>query len=401
MSDNEEQKTEKPNPLTKSHQKILDAACSIWGEGATAKDAAYMARELVQCTLPHRNPGAVPTWSRRNGSLVLTIQAGYKLDHKTGNRVFIGHPYGTIPRLLLFWMVSEAIRTKSPRLELGNSLNEFMEELGLSSYTGRGKRGDATRLKNQMERLFNAFISFEGQITKDGRTGNARLNMAVAEKTVFWWSDKLPEHSTLFNNYIELGQRFFEAITAAPVPVDMRALRALKQSPLALDLYVWLTYTAFRAHKSGEPIFVSWEQLHNQMGGDYSDIEDFRKKGVKQALAKIMVVYPKLKLGKRLGGIEVLPESLPALQPRGETIEGRATRVPTPEPVTPAVTSPPAGKHLTPATIEKFRFRFPRFDVYACEADFRHWLETKASEQPRNFQSAFLGFAEKWTANKI
>jgi len=389
-------------PLTRSQTKILDAACSIWGDEATANDAAYMARELVQCTLPHRNPGEVPTWSRKNGNLVLTIQAGYKLDKKTGNRVFIGHPYGTIPRLLLFWMVSEAVRTKSPRLELGSSLNEFMRELGLTpSSVGAGKRSDATRLKNQMERLFNAFISFDGEITKAGRTGTARLNMVVARKTMFWWSEKEPEQGSLFQSYIELGEDFYEAITAAPVPVDIRALRALKQSPLALDLYAWLTYTAFRAHKSGEAIFVPWEQLHNQMGGEYSDIEDFRKKGAKPALAKIMMVYPKLKLGKRLGGIEVLPESLPALQPRGETIEGTATRVPSSEPITSAATPPPAGKHLTPATIEKFRARFPRFDVYACETDFRHWLETKASEQPRNFQSAFLGFAEKWTANKI
>ena len=33
-----------------------------------------------------------------------------------------GYPYGTIPRLLLFWMTTEATRTKSRRLELGNSL---------------------------------------------------------------------------------------------------------------------------------------------------------------------------------------------------------------------------------------------------------------------------------------
>jgi len=386
-------------PLTRSHQKILDAACSIWGDEATASDAAYMARELVQCTLPHRNPGEVPTWSRRNGNLVLTIQAGYKQDPKTGKSVFIGHPYGTIPRLLLFWMVSEAVRTKSPHLELGSSLSEFMDELGLDAGRG-GKRSDATRLKNQMERLFRSRFSFEKNTTEGKINRSAWLDMQVAPKGEFWWTEKEPEQGSLFKSWIELGQDFYQAITAAPVPVDMRALRALKKSPLALDLYAWLTYTAFRAHKNGETIFIVWEQLHDQMGGDYEHIQHFRAK-VKAALAKIMIVYPKLRLGKRQGGIEVLPESLPALQPRGETIEGTATRVPTPEPVAAAAAQPPAGKHLTPATIEKFRARFPRFDVYACEADFRHWLASKASEQPRNFQAAFLGFAEKWTTGKI
>jgi hypothetical protein len=30
---------------------------------------------------------------------------------------------------------------------------------------------------------------------------------------------------------------FFEQLVAAPVPLDLRAVRALKRSPLALDLY--------------------------------------------------------------------------------------------------------------------------------------------------------------------
>jgi hypothetical protein len=38
-----------------------------------------------------------------------------------------------------------------------------------------------------------------------------------------------------------LGENFFEAITAAPVPLDMRVLKTLKRSPLALDLYAWLS----------------------------------------------------------------------------------------------------------------------------------------------------------------
>ena len=42
----------------------------------------------------------------------------------------IGYPYGTLPRLLLFWITREALRTNSPRIELGNSLAKFMEELG-------------------------------------------------------------------------------------------------------------------------------------------------------------------------------------------------------------------------------------------------------------------------------
>lgn len=102
----------------------------------------------------------------------------------------------------------------------------------------------------------------------------------------------------------------------------MRALKALKRSSLALDLYSWLTYEAFRAHKSGEPRYETWEQLHAHMGGEYGRLDNFRAK-VKAALLKIRAVYPGLKLGAKQGGIEILPESYPALQPRDVTIDGQ------------------------------------------------------------------------------
>ena len=130
--------------LTPAQRKLLDDSATIFGEPATRQDAAYLPRELVQVTLPHKNPGNIPVWRRKNANITVGIEPG--ADLKTG----YGYPYGIIPPLLLFWITTEAVRTKSPRLELGNSLSGFMAELGLSAYTGRGKRGDAKRLRNQM-----------------------------------------------------------------------------------------------------------------------------------------------------------------------------------------------------------------------------------------------------------
>ncbi len=128
-------------PLTRAQRKLLDASAFIFGEGMTPKVAAFMARQLVQASLPHRNPGNMPAWNRTNGHLTLTIRPGR--DHKQDQP--LGYPYGTIPRLLLFWIATEAVKTKNRQLELGSSLSAFMAELGLSSATGRGKRGDARR----------------------------------------------------------------------------------------------------------------------------------------------------------------------------------------------------------------------------------------------------------------
>jgi hypothetical protein len=100
----------------------------------------------------------------------------------------------------------------------------------------------------------------------------------------------------------------------------MRALKALKRSPLALDLYAWLTYEAFRANKSGKGRFVAWKLLAEQMGTDYANTDEFARKA-RVALGKTQALYPSLKLGSLRGGVRVEPDSLPAITPRPTTID--------------------------------------------------------------------------------
>ena len=303
------QVVKKAAAITPHVVKLLDAAQAIRTEPDEA-EAAFMARQLVQCTLPHANPGNVPVWTRTNGNLTLGIQQGY--DLKTSEP--IGYPFGSIPRLLLFWITTEAVQTKRRKLELGNSLSYFMRQLGLDSNTGRGKRGDATRLREQMRRLFAAHISFEQSITKNDTVGVRWLHMHVAPKGELWWDPKQPSQDNLWESWIELGEDFFTAITSAPVPVDMRALRALKRSPLALDLYSWASYRAFTATKKGKAQFVPWAALMGQLGTDYADRKDFKRYS-KDALRKVQAVYPTLVLTYKPGGLTIHPSS-PAIPPR-------------------------------------------------------------------------------------
>lgn len=292
--------------LSRQKQRIVEASVAISLDRPTDQEKAFLARHLVQTTLPHANPGNVPVWSRRNGNLTLTIQQGYDEQGCP-----YGHPYGTIPRLLLYWMTTEALRTKSPKLDLGDNLADFMEALGLDPSRG-GKRSDAHRLKDQMLRLFEARISFKSQIERDGITGEAKDRMQIAEQTMLWWDHGDSKTRGLWNSYVVLDPRFYKAITASPVPVDLRVLQAIRRSPLALDLYSLLTYQSYRAHKMGQPRFMSWKQLQTALGTSYERVDNLRA-AVKSALAKIEAVYPSLLVGEREGGIEVLPESLPSI----------------------------------------------------------------------------------------
>jgi hypothetical protein len=290
--------------ITRQHSKLLDAAEAIRLD-PDKTEAAFIARQLVQATLPHKKPSDdLPAWSRTNGNLTLGIQAGWNFEKKKS----YGYPYGTIPRLLLFWMTTEAVRTKNPRLELGNSLSQFMREIGLNPDNGGtgAKRSDARRLRDQMERLFQSTISFQQKREDDGRKGEAWMNMSIAPEGMLWWDEKQPEQGALFGSWIELSKQFFNAIIAAPVPVDMRALKALKNSPLALDLYSWSTYTAYRTQKSGQSRSVSWEILHKQLGGEYSNPYEFARKA-RLALRTVQSVYPELGLEFEKGGVKILP----------------------------------------------------------------------------------------------
>ena len=130
--------------------------------------------------------------------------------------------------------------------------------------------------------------------------------MNVTEKTDLWWNPKHPDQIALWESWIELGQNFFDAITAAPVPVDFRALRALKRSPLALDLYAWATYKAYSLQRRRAPQFVPWRGLMKQLGASYGDVDNFKKYAA-AALKKVRIVYPGLKIVRRPGGIDVFP----------------------------------------------------------------------------------------------
>ena len=210
-------------------------------------DLGFMARLLALCSLPRTNPGNRKEYKRVNGPFTLYMVAG------GGNKL----PFGNLPRLLLAWVSTEAVRTGSRVLILGDSLSEFMRTLGVYSSAG----GVANRLRNQMDRLFNAHVSM---IYEDER-GKATVNSLIARRTEFWWNERKPDERMLWESKIELGEDFFNEIIQHPVPLDMNTLTALKRCALGLDLYLWLTYRMFTLK---HPLRLTWRQVYRQFGVD-------------------------------------------------------------------------------------------------------------------------------------
>lgn len=279
-------------------------------------ELAFLSKQLVVATFPHSEPDKnLPVWTRCDGNYVLSIQPGYETNPKTQKSVSLGYPFGSIPRLLMFWMTAEALRTKSRHLVLGDSLAAFMRELDLNPENGSlgAKRSDASRLRNQLERLVCSRISCVDYSTEH-RT--PRLNMEVSSKSDLWWNPKSPEQLTLFESWVELGENFYEALTYRPIPLHMPVLKALKTSPLELDLYAWLVYRVFGVNRKGTPVFIRWRDIEKQIGAGYRDTREFSRHA-KRAIGKIQAIYPKLRVEFPRGRLAIYP-GVYLVEPRAE-----------------------------------------------------------------------------------
>ena len=278
------------NKDTNSYKRIMQLVeNSMAIEAEAAKEAGavgYMARALVQATMPHSKPTET-SFVRENGAFSMAIMAHPK----------VGLPYGSVPRLLVAYLTTEAVRSKSREIELGDSLSAFMAELG-EVPTG-GRWGSITRVKEQTKRLFASNIA----CTYTADDMDAGVNLAVADSYELWWNPKNPEQGTVFSSFVKLGERFFEEVTQNPVPVDLRALQALKKSPMALDAYCWLTY---RMSYLSKPTVIPWAALQMQFGAEFGRIQDF-KKGFLKHLKAVLLMYPDAKVQPTEHGLELRP----------------------------------------------------------------------------------------------
>ena len=289
------------SPQELHHFTQADQVDELVGASEAAPDLGFMARLMALCSLPRTNPGDRKEYVRRNGPYALVMSAGGL------NKL----PFGNLPRLLLAWVCTEAVRTQSRELILGASLSEFMRELGMQT-SGGSARGDRTRLRHQMRRLFNAYV----QLLYEDERGEVSISSLVADRTEFWWNERKPDESSLWKSKIELGEKFFNEIIQHPVPLDMNILKALKRSSLGLDLYLWITYRTFALKW---PLRLSWRQLYRQFGvdpakaNDHRTVQNFRSEVLRE-LKKIKAAWPGLNYATGLG-VLILSPSKPSIPP--------------------------------------------------------------------------------------
>ena len=343
-------------------------------ESEEAKEAGsfgFIAWLLTQATFPYRaQPNCA--YTRHNGLFSLSIMAPPN----------VGLPYGSYPRLLLSWVTTEAVRTHDPVLELGPTLSAFMNDLGLVA--AWGEKGTVPILRNQMKRLFSSTIScqYEDKNNEKGASFN------IADDYDLWWSPKLPDQLPLWKSTVTLGTRFFKEIIEKPVPIDLQALKRLKRSPLALDIYCWLTHRMSYLRKETE---IPWAALQLQFGADYALTRQFKAAFLKQ-LKVTQSIYNSAKVEEGKYGLILKPS------PPHVASKSKPLRVSKTSPLTSALLPHPNPEstaiRLKTETYEKARQAAPGFDVYVLEQDWRAWI-AKKGERPKNPDSAFVGFCRR------
>ena len=372
MSDDIEQND--PFKLPAIQRRIIDASVAI--EQDDPLDIIYQHSLFCQVALPRSRPES-RTFERayRNGSV--KMQAGELWNGLKWVEQPL--PAGPKPRLALMHINSQAVKTHSPYIDIGNSCRQFLERLGLNPNGGSTYR----LFKREMQALAACRMTLG--YTDGGRA--ITLNTQPVEEFSAWLTAD-DDEPALWPGHLELSRKYLESLLEHAVPLDARACGALAHSAMALDLYSFL---ARRLHVLQDPVKVTWHQFHAQFGQEFNDWRSFKKKFI-PALRAAQTVYLDAKIESVTGGLLLKP-SLPPVHACSVAVShGLATQVRQSLPA-------PTTQHLLPETVERFRLLYPRLDPYACKDAFDVWLETK--EAPRSYDKAFMGFAKKWVKGKF
>lgn len=264
---------------------------------------------LIQCSFPHADPGDITSFTRRNGWLELTLGT---------TRPESGLPYGVPARLLTIYCASEAMRTRSPEIYLGKSVQDFLRLLEIP--ITRGARGSLSVYASQLLRLIHSTLTIDEDIQDvNGRTGLHIRQALFVDEARLWWDEPKQAGTTSSPKSIGSGSSLvlskvlFDSILERSAPLSTAAIKRLRKSPMDLDVYAWLVHRLFNL---GKPSMVTWDQLSGQFGHSYGEARMFRR-FFSDSLKRVLSVYPEAKLNVTANGVLLLPSKphVPRLSP--------------------------------------------------------------------------------------
>jgi len=371
-----------PRELVPLTRRVTDAALQL--AQPLSEEPEFMHAVLCQVGLP-RSEVKEREFTRSTGGASMLIEAGKWFDGMRYHDMPL--PYGTRPRLVLFHVCSEAVRKKSPEVEVERSASAFLERLGIK------KSGESfAAFKKQMLALAACRMQIGYQT--DSKVVNLKCDPIQRFDA---WTQSDNGQLGLWPGVIRLSNEFFETLSEHAVPLDPRAIAALQNSALALDTYTWLAHRLWRI-KQPKGVTLYWRNLKDQFGQEYRSDKDFKREFA-GALRKAYAVYPEARIEIVRGGVRLMsspppvkrkqvvvaiPPLPPAALPRAEDTSPMDARE------TDDVTFLDFTRSLAPETLETAKQRVgENFDK--CALSFGRMLHS-LKRRPTNLDERFLSY---------
>lgn len=250
---------------------------------------SFLHSVLCAMSLPVRRPAddQAPI-IRQDGQYTLVITPKAVVQRVNGQQALavLGVPYGSLPRLVLIHIMTEAVRTKSRQVVLGVSFTDWMRRMGFRTIS-YGPRGSATLIRQQLDRL----LACEWMIRWDQEDSNGTKEFGIREIKLTNEYVGTDVKGGGFRREIYLTEPFFEHLRKHAVPLNEHAIRQLRDSATALDLYTWLAYRLPRISPK-RPAILSWQQLAVHFGNTGTNIRKFRQTVRDAWDRQVSAVYP-------------------------------------------------------------------------------------------------------------
>lgn len=272
---------------------VVDVAAAVLEEESRALGITYSGFCLT--SLPHKKLNPDADWRRDQGRVTLLVEPG-KERKRDGSLVPVGVPYGAKARLILIYLQTRAIQDDSREIELGRSMNAWLDRMGVSVGGSTYKA-----VQEQATRINLCKLTFYWD--KNGADG--AVNTSIVEGSIRLRDDD--GQSTLWRETVQLSETFYNALKRSPVPIWEPAIKHLAGHSMAIDVYVWLAY---RLHALDKPTPISWAALYSQFGGGFAQVKHFKPE-YRKALDLAMAVYEDARVELTDAGVILSPSRPP------------------------------------------------------------------------------------------
>jgi Plasmid encoded RepA protein len=270
--------------------KLLEVAQRLYGDDEISLGVLFAGWCILN--LPHRQLGRPEmSWRReirRNDFVCQLVVEPGELQVGKQTRLF-GVPFGSTARIILLFLQSEALRNNSREVELGPSLGAWLQRLDIP-HGGKSYR----LVREQLLRISACSLRFMwGGHDESGQPlSGFKKDAIIQEGVLMLGPDDAERQHMLWQDRIVVGESFFRALKERPVPINLKAVRAIMHSSRATDIYVWLTYRCFRLER---PVKISWPALKEQFGDPQHRLDRFRDRFT-DALKLAQTAYPECQI---------------------------------------------------------------------------------------------------------